>query len=413
MAILTDEESNGAGETELLIPEVEEETRRRRRSRAVQASGMVVILAAFVAIAVLVTLALGGGPTSTTRRSNFNAAPTAAPGIPVKDGLIAFQPLGANHGLEFVNPVGSGLRYATGYSCGRSATSCEVPGGKSSFAWSPDGMQLAYLAGSDFSSTRENTLYLVGTDGQLRRLTVCGHCQGVSWSPDGSQIAVGRYVPGVEGGLNVWVVNAKTGAMRQITDCKSDPACRTADYLAYFDTQWSATANGQEILFTRINSNGEGSSTYTVRPNGSDLTELKSLRTWSSNGQEFAADTRTGFEIADADGKDLTNVAGGAVVAWSPDGTKLMYTATVRQGRLDGVLFPEEGYWTINADGSDRRLVYTNRPVVGTGWGYVPFWSPDGRQIMFSTGQGTYVINADGSDLHRIGAGNALLAWQP
>lgn len=244
---------------------------------------------------------------------------------------------------------------------------------------------------------------------------MCGRCQGVSWSPDGSQIAVGRYVGGPVGGLNVWVVNAKTGAMRQITHCQSEPACRTADYLDYSDVQWSP--NGQKILFTRLGRNGVGSSVYTVRPDGSDLTELKKLRDtidpqWSPNGHEIAV-TGRGIEIANADGKDLTHLTAGVFAAWSPDGTKLVYMAPTRRRRLENLWFPGEGVWTINMNGSERRLLYANPPVIASGAGYRPIWSPDGRQITFSSQQSTYVINADSSDLHRIGPANAYLAWQP
>jgi Tol biopolymer transport system component len=80
-------------------------------------------------------------------------------------------------------------------------------------------------------------------------------------------------------------------------------------------------------------------------------------------------------------------------------------------GRAAGV----EGIWTINADGSDRRLVYkTNPPASGAILATVPIWSPDGSQLAFSSHDGTYVANADATHLHRIGKGSfGALAWQP
>jgi Tol biopolymer transport system component len=391
---------------------IEDARKRQQHQRRIAAT----LIIAGLAVAGLIIGFTGDGAGLAHDRDQ--PGPSAGSRIPVKNGQIAYQTLSGAHGLAFVNPDGSGLRYAAGYPCRTSLASCDNPGGAGAFAWSPDGKQLAYLAGrGDLGATREFTLYLVGADGQLRRLTACGHCQGVSWSPDGSQLAVGRYVDGpVQGGLNVWAVNAKTGAMRQITDCQSGPACRRADYLNYFGPQWSP--NGQKILFTRLGRNGVKSSVYTVRPDGSDLTELKKLRDtidpqWSPNGHQIAVTGIRGIEIANADGTDLTHLTAGTYAAWSPDGTKLVYMAPTRRRRLGNSRLPGEGIWTINTDGSDRRLLYANPPVIASGSGYRPIWSPDGRQITFSSLQSTYVINADGSYLHRIGTANAYLAWQP
>ena len=280
----------------------------------------------------------------------------------MRNGQIAYQIEGGKRGLKFVNPDGSGLRYATGYVCRASVAHCNDFDGPGGFAWSPDGKQLAYLAGQDTAdgSPDELTLYLVGANGDhLRRLTVCGQCEGVSWSPDGSQIAVARYAgPRGDGTANLWVVNARNGAMRQVTHCQSEPVCRTAGYLAYFDPEWSPT--GQAILFTRIGKNGEGRFVYMVRPDGSDLTEPKNLRNragaqWSPNGHEIVTGGRH-IGITNADGKDLTRLSPvGVFPAWSPDGRKLVYEGPTqrRRVRMDGSWVPGDGIWTINANGSD------------------------------------------------------------
>ena len=344
--------------------------------------------------------------------------------------------------LEFVNPDGSGLR-DVGPNRG--------VWGNGSFAWSRDGKQLAYLAGASVTFGKF-TLYLVGASGQHpRRLAACGDCEGVSWSPDGSQIAVGRYVAAE---LNVWVVNAKTGAMRRITDCQSKKLCGDALFVYAFQLQWSP--NGQKIFFIRTRSDGGTSPLGTVRPDGSDLTEFRfppgahpGPAEWSPGGRELAVDSAIGVYVidadgavneitklpdlwgsawspdgrelaiaaprgiytVDADGKNLTHLAagrGGSLFAptWSPDGTELAYGGSLGPGTREGI-------WTINADGSDRRLIYRTIPLVAS-LAIVPAWSPDGRQLAFSSNAGTYVVNADGRDVHRIARGGwPALAWQP
>jgi Tol biopolymer transport system component len=279
---------------------------------------------------------------------------------------------------------------------------------------------------------------------------------------------VGRHAAGQ---LDVWVVNAKSGAMRRITDCPpTSTTCGTAGYgdadVYWFQPQWSP--NGQEISFGLYGfPKGVGALAVgpldTVRPDGSDLTQLPfpnptpdpEAVQWSPDGRELAVNTADGVYIVDSAGtaRWLTNIPGTAGVAWSPDGRELaiadnaggiygIYTidadgkALTRLGAhafffLSPAWSPngkelaydsETGQsgvvriWTIHADGSDRRLIYKITPQQGRGGGLAagPIWSPDGSQLAFSSNTGTYVVNADGTHLHRIGQGSfGALAWQP
>ena len=434
---------------------------RRWRGRVRGLGAAVPALAAVIVVLVVGAVAL-------TALRPHHSSTLAGAGIAAKTGQVAFV---SGWSLEFANPDGSGLREvgSVPHQCDGTA----LGRGAGCFAWSPDGKQFAYLAGG----SHKLTLYLVGADGQHPRpLTACGDCQGVSWSPDGSQIAVGRYVAG---GLNVWVVDATSGAMRRITSCpphslgKVGPysaTCGDAGDVYASELQWSP--DGRRIFFIRWGVPTGGvfpvPSLGTVRPDGSDQTELKipgaetaqwspdgrelavvafngvyivdaagTVRelakappglqgiAWSPNGRELAIATAGGIYTIDADGKALTRLAAPAApdgdhqlflsaAAWSPNGKELAY------GSSTGPRCPciharhVEGVWTINADGSDGRLIYKTIPLLNGSVVNAPLWSPDGSQFAFSSYDGIYVANADGSHLHRIDRGPwPAFAWQP
>jgi Tol biopolymer transport system component len=318
-----------------------------------------------------------------------------------------------NTGLELVNPDGSGRSYAG--VCPSWAGECS----DQAFAWSPDGTRLAYFAGVDHVMIPSKyALYVVGPDGQHpRRLTVCSDCGGVSWSPDGSQIAVTRFTGPLPrrdqpftGAVNVWVVNAKTGGWRPVTDCPSISVC------SGYGAQWSP--NGRAILFSLSAPTGFDSSIDTsldtIRPDGSHLTTITPVpdypgAQWSPDGRKIAFDDTDGIYTVNADGTNLKLlVAGGANPAWAPNGTRLVYQSA--QNWVGPTPPGAKGGWlfTIKANGTDIRVVARRRrAMMGA------IWSPDGKQIAFSTDASTFVINAGGTGLHRIGAGSAELAWQP
>jgi WD40-like Beta Propeller Repeat len=336
---------------------------------------------------------------------------------------------GAEDRLELVNPDGSGRRFGPTYPCSRydlGEGDCKVD----ALAWSADGSQLAYLAGVvPGLPPGQYALYLLSAHGQVRRLTTCGGCADLSWSPDGSRIAVVRYVgTRSHGAWNIWVINAKTGAMRPVTFC-SFSWCVGA--FGLHNLQWSP--NGRDILFLRPG-NRSGWLLDTIHPDGSHLTTITTIPDtatgpdavglalpnpqFSPNGREIAFNENNGIYTINADGTDPKRiVALGGNPAWSPDGTRLAYSTFEKVS--GGALL---GLGTISADGSGNRVLYDHRwaryrywraPV----WG-VQVWSPDGSQIAFAAvlgpqERGTWVINADGTGLHGIGPRSLVLAWQP
>ena len=79
--------------------------------------------------------------------------------------------------------------------------------------------------------------------------------------------------------------------------------------------------------------------------------------------------------------------------SWSPDGRQIAFTSL----NLDGAA----QIFIMNADGSGQTNL-SNRPAVEQ----FPRWSPDGRKIVFQSRRAgntdIYVMNADGSDQTRL-----------
>ena len=98
--------------------------------------------------------------------------------------------------------------------------------------------------------------------------------------------------------------------------------------------------------------------------------------------------------------------------AWSPDGTKILFTATDASGT-------DQGIWTVNVDGSGLRKLTAALPA-GMSNTRNPSWSPDSRRIAFTAavnGQHkVWTMNADGSGATQLttGAGfDVNPAWSP
>jgi len=108
------------------------------------------------------------------------------------------------------------------------------------------------------------------------------------------------------------------------------------------------------------------------------------------------------------DGSELTMLGDGHDPTISPDGMKIVYTGEVAGG---------VSVFVMDADGSDKhRIVKETSPVGAT----FPNWSPDGKEVVYSFPVGEalelFVIGADGSNrrqLTRSGKVCTPAAWSP
>jgi hypothetical protein len=122
--------------------------------------------------------------------------------------------------------------------------------------------------------------------------------------------------------------------------------------------------------------------------------------------------------LVNPDGSGERDIGAGSMPAWSPDGSRLAYTAG------DG-----GAIYDIDADGTNQRsVVRCDEPDCVSVMS--PTWSPDGSQLAFTTqrtvgseadpGRDIWVVNADGTDAHAVTAcgppdcsSNFAPAWSP
>jgi Tol biopolymer transport system component len=101
--------------------------------------------------------------------------------------------------------------------------------------------------------------------------------------------------------------------------------------------------------------------------------------------------------------------------AWSPDGSVIAYgvLVPVSRTRSTGQL------WTVNADGSGRRMLFQTGPPCFMWCGAGPVWAPDGRQIAYLGPENRIcVLNSDGTDPRpivstKVSPGWPDIVWQP
>jgi Tol biopolymer transport system component len=182
---------------------------------------------------------------------------------------------------------------------------------------------------------------------------------------------------------------------------------------AYSDMLWLKIS--KVIAFTSER-DGEGD-IYVMNADGSDPQRLTDdpaydgWPTWSPDGLQIAfVSTRSGnpdIYVMDADGSNVQQLtqhtANDIWPAWSPDGARIAFPSR-RDGNFE--------IYVINVDGTNLQRL-TNTPSVED----FPAWSPDGSQIVFSRTEGndgTYVMNADGSDERKLADIVGLeFAWSP
>ncbi|HTX89712.1 MAG TPA: protein kinase [Anaerolineales bacterium] len=226
-----------------------------------------------------------------------------------------------------------------------SLTSTPTPtAGPTSTPFGGNGGQIAFAS----DRTGIPQIFLVNPDGNnLIQITHIsgGACQP-DWSPDGLHIVFISPCPGRLDnypGAKLYIINVDGGGLVQL------PSVGLGD----FDPAWSP--DGKSIAFTVISSTQE------------KLDQIYLMRL--PNYQVMQLTTKSA---------DLTMPDWSHQPAWSPDGSKIAYSA-------HSLLTDAQQIWVMNSDGNQQTRLVRRDPSY---WEFLPTWSPDGKTILFSETKG-------------------------
>ena len=275
---------------------------------------------------------------------------------------------------------------------------------------------ILYSKQLDKGTTRPSDLYASWfAGGPARRLTRTPESDELdpAASPDGRLIAYTR-ISLAHRGSRIWIAR-RDGSHRRFLKRGSEPA-------------WSP--DGKHIVFVGPRRPPEKPEIYTMRADGTHIRRLTrnagaSDRSpaWSPGGRRIAflsnrnatgGPGKTEIWAMDTKGRHAVNLTHNAEIndhpAWSPDGTRILFERSLGGGAAGtGAAYH---VFVMNADGSDQHQV-------GRLDGFMPTWSPDGKQIAFISlgnifhpyGKEILRANADGSGVRRVarvGAGFRL-----
>ncbi len=239
-------------------------------------------------------------------------------------------------------------------------------------AWQPTSLELALISARDGSIRT-----LLSSRGEVSGDRILST---PSWSPDGSTLAFWRVPDRARADPpGLYTIDAEGGPPKLLLETE----------LSIQDLAWSP--DGTRVAFVGLEPT-----------DGTELDWPTAIYTVAADGSGPVARLPIEGPIRD--------------LAWSPDGSLLAITrlAPGGEGGLQARLITEDIYLVDPVDGSITRLTDDGRSSD-------PAWSPDGRQIAFtSSGEtplpGLFVMNADGSGRRRLtfpDGADASPTWSP
>ena len=240
----------------------------------------------------------------------------------------------------------------------------------------------------------------IGSDGHLRKLARCpdhakwcGEVVSIDWAPDGTRLALSVTSFGSANPYNgLRVVDIATGRDRMVRAFRP----REGDAK---DVDWSP--DGSRLAYA----NDDGIRVVLAGGSSSPRRLISGRRpSWSPDGRRIAFARheagRWSIRVIGADGlreRVVVPRGGASAPAWSPDGRTIAY----RHGCK--ILMTTPAGVDVTPPRL-RRCIELGRPVEKfAGSIGPPVWSPDGTKLAFSAGgRGTFVMNEDGSGLQRV-----------
>lgn len=227
-------------------------------------------------------------------------------------------------------------------------------------SFSPDGQQIAFVWDGEQGDNEDIYVKIVGAEGSLRLTSSPAADRHPVWSPDGRHIV---FVRSSEEGSGIFIISALGGTERKIVPL------HTAPYEGALGPSWSP--NGQLLAITdRAESQGPASLLVVTIEN------LETRKLTSPPANAF----------------------GDFAPAFSPDGRSVAF---IRLGSKRGIHI-------VPVDGGEPRLLTPE----GLLWAERLTWTPDGRDLVFSSGSGArgsssnlWKLSASGGTPERLAVG--------
>jgi Tol biopolymer transport system component len=285
-------------------------------------------------------------PDATPEASPSPSAAPAFEGHPAA-GLALVQFLDPDNPASqvFVVEADGSLRQVTGIEGGIGAA---FP------VWSPDGEQIAFGPPKVGFPGINGQVSVINADGSGERVLGVGQMQ--QWSPDGTRLLIHEKDDVTSDPFEIWIQDVATGEI-------------TLEIGPGFEGQW---IDDGTIGFRRSEQMPDGAYTdrlYIQSLDGSEPvampTEPETEAAWSPDGTQVLLTHDGSILVADADGSNPRDLAGGYSPMWSPDGTRVLL----------GYDTSTDGLPVLALVDLEGREVWSG--VVGA----APTWSPDGTRI--------------------------------
>ncbi|HEU4889213.1 MAG TPA: protein kinase [Thermoanaerobaculia bacterium] len=365
-----------------------------------------------------VVLALAAGGFALFRAYNGGGTPTGR----------TFRQLTAGDGPELfptLSPDGQTFAYVSAQSGNRDIYTQRVdgrtainitsdsPADDSEPAFSPDGSQIAFHSERDGGG-----IFVMGVTGEsVRRLTDNGN--NPSWSPDGTRIVVSSMGIDMRPHLRprtgvLWIIDARTGAMRPL----GDPNLGPADFSSGKDAvQPSWSPHGTRIAFWSVG-NGRERDIWTIDPDAPRPVETLVRVTTDSSlewNPVWSPDGRYLYYGSDRDGTmnlwrvPMDEASGKPAGAPEPMSLPGLFTGNYAFSQRGDLAFATAARnYQLLAVPYDARngAIGDPRPLFGGSHEILTFApSPDGRSIAFTTGgaqEDLFVADANGTRMRQL-----------
>jgi len=238
--------------------------------------------------------------------------------------------------------------------------------------WSPDGNKIFFINSTASAGANRMGIWVMDFNGnnQKHLFDIGGEYKYLAWSPDGTKIAFASLK---SGNADIWVIDSDGSNQINITNSTFDDCFPS----------WSP--DGSKIAF--VSEQQGNADIWVMDADGSKKINLTNSTTGDYDPVFSPDGTKIAF-VSDPESRPLTEW-------WSQKegDTKVKVFSFEQQGNTD--------IWVIDADGSNQiRLTETE------GWDGQPAWSPDGTKIIFTSYREgdaqIYVMDADGGNQIRL-----------